>query len=129
MVELGFIGGDSDSTWKERQRIHAEAIGMCKRERATFGKTVKDVANIAGSFSKNNILGTFEEFPSALMTNIHIYNKAANAESAKDENMTPAEHKTVLAAQQKLSTDSTNMQKFAEFNMAKTLKTKGVLMQ
>jgi hypothetical protein len=129
MIELGFIGGDSDATWAARQKIHSDAIAMCNKERATFGKTVKDVASIAGSFSKNNILGDFVEFPTSLKTQVAIYNKAANTESANDANMTAAEHKTVLAAHATLVKDSINAQKLAEHNMAKSLKTKAVLMQ
>jgi hypothetical protein len=40
MAELKFIGGDSDSTWAARVKIHKDALMMCNRERSIFGKTV-----------------------------------------------------------------------------------------
>ena len=36
LTALRLFGGDSDETWAERQRIWAEAIGMCKDEHEKF---------------------------------------------------------------------------------------------
>jgi len=51
LTDLKFIGGDSDSTWKERQRIHADAVAMCNNERNAFGDAINAIAENAGSFS------------------------------------------------------------------------------
>jgi hypothetical protein len=102
---------------------------MCTRERAIFGKTVKDVSAFAGKMSKTQILGAVKTFPQDLSTRVQVYNKAANAKAAKDGNMSDAEHTAVMANHKAITDAYAKALKMAEQNQEKSLKTKSVIMQ
>jgi len=57
------FGGDSDATWAERQRIHAEALNMCNTERDNFGTSISKISEMASAYSTRGTIPTFKDFP------------------------------------------------------------------
>jgi len=61
LAELAFFGGDSDATWAKRQKIWADAIGLCRKEKGLFEKALKDIQSQAAIHARTRPFGNFNE--------------------------------------------------------------------
>lgn len=126
LTELGFIGGDTKATWAERQRLHAEAIGMCRAEHDTFAKTIDDISTSASGFARRSAFKNFSDYPTAQAA-IDEYNSGAKSNASGS--MSSSEQTKIGIMQSNTADAFTKMWELAKHNQAKSLKLKAKLIE